>query len=324
MRLNTGFLGWGLFLVLAGAIPLSVRAGLITSDQVRQLGSLWPLIIIGIGVGILLSRTKAAFLGGLIVAATFGVIAGSWLSGGGIGPCVSNPAATPLTPMSGAFTGTAADVDIEASCVELTGIAALGSGWRIEGRDSNGFGPVVDSNDASLVIRTPDRDDGPFAFAGPRPVWNLTLPDAVRLDLSLTLNAGSARLDLTPAQIEAVDVEINAGSATIELGSAAESIDLDAGVNAGSLNLILPSRSVRGSIEVNAGSAALCVPSGVDLRFDTSGSVISGFDFEDQGLVQDGSTWSTPGFGSSDAQIDLDTQVNAGSLTLNPEDGCGG
>jgi drug/metabolite transporter (DMT)-like permease len=54
VRLNSGFLGWGVFLVIAGAILLAIRAGLITPDQVGQVGSLWPVIIIGIGVGVLL------------------------------------------------------------------------------------------------------------------------------------------------------------------------------------------------------------------------------------------------------------------------------
>jgi hypothetical protein len=328
MRLNRNFLGWGVFLVLAGAVPLVVRAGLVTTDQVRQVGSLWPVILIGIGIGVLLSQTRAAFLGGLIVAATFGVIVGGILSGGiagiGGGACGSSPGTRAFNPMTGNFTGPAADVDIDVSCAEISGTAAPGTGWRIAGSDDEGRGPRVDSSGTSLSIRSPDRDGGPFAFTGPRPVWDITLPDAVRLDVSLSLSAGSAKLDLTPAQVEALDVELNAGSATIELGEQLERIDLDAGVNAGSLNLILPSRSVRGSIEVNAGAAKVCVPPGVGLRFDTSGSVISGFDFGDQGLVQDGSVWSTSGFATSAVQIDLETQVNAGSLSLNPEDGCDG
>jgi hypothetical protein len=328
MRLNRTFLGWGVFLVLAGAVPLAVRAGLVTTDQVRQVGSFWPVILIGIGVGVLLSQTRAAFLGGLIVAATFGIIVGGVLSGGiagiGGGACGSSRGTQAINPMTGNFTGTAADVGIDVTCAEISGTAAPGSGWRIEGQDDDGLGPLVDSSGTSLAIRSPDRDRGPFSFTGPRPAWDITLPDAVRLDVSLSLSAGAAKLDLTPAQVEALEVELNAGSATIELGEQLERIDLDAGVNAGSLNLILPSRSVRGSIEVNAGAANVCVPAGVGLRFDTSGSVISGFDFDDQGLVQDGSVWSTPGFATSAVQIDLETQVNAGSLSLNPEDGCDG
>jgi hypothetical protein len=81
---------------------------------------------------------------------------------------------------------------------------------------------------------------------------------------------------------------------------------------------------VDGSIEVNAGSVNLCAPAGVALRFNTEGSNLSSHDFEDQGLVQTGSTWQTPGFEDAAVRIELDTQTNAGSFSLNPEDGCRG
>ena len=85
-----------------------------------------------------------------------------------------------------------------------------------------------------------------------------------------------------------------------------------------------PDLTVDGSIEVNAGSVNLCTPDGAGLRFNTEGSNLSSYDFEDQGLVKTGSTWQTPGFDDADVRIDLDTQANAGSFSLNPEDGCGG
>ena len=53
MRINRGLLGWGVFFLLAGAIPLAVRAGYITETQIGRIASLWPLTLIGIGVGIL-------------------------------------------------------------------------------------------------------------------------------------------------------------------------------------------------------------------------------------------------------------------------------
>ena len=77
--------GWGVFLILAGAVPLGVRAGYLDADQVGRLWSLWPLILIGIGVGLILRRTRLAFLGGLIVAATFGLMVGGLLSVGSTG-----------------------------------------------------------------------------------------------------------------------------------------------------------------------------------------------------------------------------------------------
>jgi hypothetical protein len=80
MRINRGFLGWGVFLVLVGAVPLAVRGGYLTEDQIPRIASLWPLILIGIGVGILLARTRFAFAGGMVIAATFGLVVGGWLA----------------------------------------------------------------------------------------------------------------------------------------------------------------------------------------------------------------------------------------------------
>ena len=82
MHVRRGALGWGVFLILAGAIPLAVRAGILSEAQVSDLWTLWPMILIGLGIGLLLARTRVAFLGGLIVAATFGIMVGGLLSVG--------------------------------------------------------------------------------------------------------------------------------------------------------------------------------------------------------------------------------------------------
>ena len=57
MRVRRGYLGWGVFLILAGAVPLAVRSGYLSDDQIGRLWSLWPLILVGIGVGLILGRT---------------------------------------------------------------------------------------------------------------------------------------------------------------------------------------------------------------------------------------------------------------------------
>src|SRR3972149_1043416 len=92
MRINQGFLGWGVFLILVGAIPLAVNAGYLAADQVGDWWRNWPLILVGIGIGIILSRTVVSWLGGLGVAATFGLMVGSLvasgISGGGGFPMI--------------------------------------------------------------------------------------------------------------------------------------------------------------------------------------------------------------------------------------------
>ena len=88
MHVNRGLLGWGVFFIVAGSIPLLVQAGVLDPAAVRQVWQLWPLILIGIGLGLILQRTRAAALGGLVVAATFGILVGGWFAAG-FGPGAS-------------------------------------------------------------------------------------------------------------------------------------------------------------------------------------------------------------------------------------------
>ena len=137
------------------------------------------------------------------------------------------------------------------------------------------------------------------------------------------LNAGRADLDLAGARLGTVDLQMNAGSATIDLGEAATIGTIEMQLNAGSLGLTLPNLSLTGSIQANAGAVRLCAPPGAGLRLQTGDSIIASYDYDGHGLVQDGSTWTTPGFDSAAVKIELDTRANAGSFTLDPEEGCG-
>ena len=81
MRLDPRFLNWGVFFILLGAIPLAVSQGWIPASAIDNAWRFWPLILIGIGIGLLLRRTAFHFVGGLLVAATFGLMLGSVLAG---------------------------------------------------------------------------------------------------------------------------------------------------------------------------------------------------------------------------------------------------
>src|SRR4029078_8799683 len=122
----------------------------------------------------------------------------------------------------------------------------------------------------------------------------------------------------------AIELDLNAGSTTMDLGSVRQLGTVDIGLNAGSLALTLPHQTLRGTVEANAGAVRLCVPPGVALRLNTAESIVSAYDFENRGLVKSGSTWETPGFDAAEVRIELDTRANAGSFSLNPEEGCGG
>src|SRR6185295_18516367 len=85
MHIDRRLLGWGLFFILVGGIPLAVRTNLISASLVSQWANLWPLLLIGWGIGLLLRSTPIEWLGGALAAITFGVMGGGLLATGASG-----------------------------------------------------------------------------------------------------------------------------------------------------------------------------------------------------------------------------------------------
>ena len=157
-----------------------------------------------------------------------------------------------------------------------------------------------------MTIRSPEGSwFGSFGNGGS--IWRVGLPTDPTLDLSTTLNAGTATLTLTGLHLDDFSGTTNAGKTAIDFtGTTLRQLSYT--VNAGSTGITLPATSLSGSATVNAGGLALCVPTGNN--------------YAEKGLIQDGSTWTSPGFGLSSAQIDLSISANAGSIELDPAGGC--
>ncbi len=326
MHIRRGFLGWGVFLILAGAVPLAVRSGYLSEDQAGQLWTLWPLILVGIGLGLILSRTRVDFLGGIIVAATFGLMVGGVLSSGigtfSTGACGQTGGTTAFPPRDGTFVSGGGTIEVQSDCGTVTVAAASGAGWRVEGEDAAGAGPDIEATDATLHVQPRNHDGNPFWAFGQRDAWRITVPQAVTTDVDLQLNAGEATVDLSGALVGDVGLQLNAGSATLDLSGAQAVQRIDVELNAGSVGVTLPHVSMTGTIHANAGAVRLCAQEGVGLKLHTGESIVASYDYEGHGLVQDGSTWTSPDFDSATAKIELQTEATAGSFTLDPEEGC--
>jgi hypothetical protein len=326
MHIRRGFLGWGVFLILAGAVPLAVRSGYLGEDQVGRLWTLWPLILVGIGVGLILSRTRFDFVGGIIVAATFGLMVGGLLSSGigtfSTGACGQAGGTTAFPSRDGTFAASGGSIDVQTDCGNVTIAAAPGDGWRVEGEDATGAGPAIEATESTLRVQPRDHGGNPFSVFGQGDTWRITIPQAMTTDVDLELTAGQATVDLSGALIADFGLQLNAGSAAVDLSSAEAIQRIDIELNAGSVGVTLPHVSMTGTIHANAGAVRLCAQEGVGLRLQTGESIVASYDYEDHGLVQDGSTWTTPGFDSATQKIELLTEANAGSFALDPEEGC--
>jgi hypothetical protein len=330
MHVNRGLLGWGVFFITVGCVPLAVRAGYLDPSAVARAWELWPLILVGIGLGLILRRTKAAVVGGLVVAVTCGLMGGALLAGGlpsvgglsacGFGSNGGNGSAFP--DQAGSFS-LEARVDLELNCGELAVASADGTAWTVTGTSDGGRPPEVQASGERLLVRSPERNGINPGIGGSR--WDVTLPRQVSLALGLSVNAGSGRMDLGAMRAPELDVSVNAGDATVNAAELVESGSLSASVNAGSMaiSLPVPTTTLRVSLSVNAGSIDVCVPDGVGLRIRAGQETLGSDNFADRGLVRAGDTWTRPGFSTAAQRIEMETDANLGSITLNPEDGCG-
>jgi hypothetical protein len=325
MHVNRALLGWGVFFLVLGSVPLAVRYGLVDAAAFDAAWRLWPLLLIGAGLGLVLARTRAAILGGLVVAVTAGLMVGGLVVngvdefGGGFASCGGDAGGTPFADQRGTL-GTEATVSLQLDCGQVEVASVDGAGWTLRGESHDGRPPEVTDGDDRLTVEARARRGGIQLGGDGGNRWTVELPRETRTSLDLSVNAGSAVGAFDGMRLERVQVAVNAGSATLDLGDAVELGSLEASANAGSLSVTLPMATMTGSVSANAGSLELCVPDGVDLRIRLEDNALASNNFAEEGLVEVGDTWTMSGAGS--AQIDLTATANLGSITLNPDDGC--
>ncbi len=329
MHVNRGLLGWGVFFIALGGVPIAVQAGAIDAAAARRAWELWPMILIGIGLGLALRNTPVAALGGVVVALSFGLMAGGLLAGGfgstrgfalcGVGS--GGAAATEGTAATGVL-GTPASVDLAVDCGAITVSTAAGSGWTVGWATTDGSAPKVTASESRLAVEA-GQGHG-FGVASPTARWHVTLPEEPELRVTASVNAGSAEASLGAAHVTSLDASVNAGDGRFDLGSAVGTQTVSASVNVGSLALALPvpSGTLTGTLSANAGTLAVCVPAGtpVRIRVDTA---LGATNFAQRGMTESGGFWTRGAYGDASSRIDLVVSANLGTITLDPEDGCG-
>jgi hypothetical protein len=320
MRIHKGYLFWGIFFVLLGAIPLAERQGLVEADRIGDLGRYWPLALIVLGVAIVIARSGVAVVGTIVAALVLGGLAGGAIASSGgwilnVGDCATgvDPDDLERTSRTGTFTEPAR-VSLELDCGSITVRAgatmdALGQ-WVLDARH-RGDPPVVVATDGSLSVRTPE--DGVR-----RHDWQLLLPPSQVRSLGLDLNAAGATIDVRAAALEALAVQVNAGDVQV-LADDATLDALSVQVNAGRARLDLGG-DTDGSLQINAGALDVCVPDDAELRIQVNDDFAFVTNLDQRDLTRIGDVWTRDGSGGP--TIDLRVEGNAASFNLDPAEGC--
>lgn len=324
MHLDRRLLGWGLFFILVGAIPLASRAGLLDTALVERWASLWPLLLIGWGLGLLLRRTPIEWFGGAITAIVFGIMGGGLITTGfhgvpGVGGCGDPAAGTTFGTKSGTAVANG-KLDLELDCGSLTLRPTADVTWSISGTESQGRAPRVDVEGSTVSIASGARQS--IFGDDSRSDWTVDVPRDLDLDLDLTIDAGDANADLGQANLGDIDLTVNAGSANLSFAGSGRLGSVDATVNAGSAQITLPDGSHSASITVNAGSASVCFDPAAPIRVTVNGALGSN-NLPDAGLTRvDGHTWTSTGFDPSAPFLDLRVTANVGAFALDRNGVC--
>jgi len=316
--INRRLLYTGAFLVAMGAVLLLARSDALAGDTVAGALRFWPVVVIGLGAGLLLRGTRLGIAGGVLAAALPGLLIG--------GLVVAAPDMTPecrladpasYSTRQGTFEE-AATVDLQIDCGHLSVTTGSGTGWQVRTGDTKAAAPVVDVSAGRLSVRSSERRDH-VGLPWGGDALDVTLPTGSTLDLSAAVNAGRGRFDLTGARLGDVELDVNAGELRVDLtGASLERLTMD--VNAAKAAVVLPrGGDFSAQFHVNAAELELCAPAGLGLRI-TGDAVLGSTTYS--GLVRDGDAWETPGYSMATGHANVTMSVNVGSVNVNPEGGC--
>lgn len=293
-RRSLGGLVAPLLLIAVGIVFLLGNLGYVAPISIRPLFSLWPLVLVVVGIEILLARRQPLLS---LTLQLLAIVAGVAL-------VASQPAGLFAPTSSGATTSDERVARDGASALELR---VSGGGGRYEVRGGAADLVEASSTGGQIEVRTDRSGDdvevrvSPFErfelFRGPivpREVVVRVASD-VRTSVHVEGGAGEFVLDLS---------EIDTSEASLEGG-------------AGIFTVILPrpSGTVPVTIEAGAASVTIEVPHGVEARVSTRGGALSLTSENARLEVRDGSA-ETSAYGAATDRVTVSFEGGAASVRI--------
>lgn len=157
----------------------------------------------------------------------------------------------------------------------------------------------LDGDVGELIVRHRESTGPTFGFGGARSRWDIALSKRVPLDLTVSLGAGSADLDLRGLDLEEFVIQMGAGEVVLDLSGDRP-------------------RDLSGSVQAGVGELTIILPRGVGVRVNGGEGGIG--TWEAVGFKADGGAWVNDAYTTSDVTIEIDVQRGLGDVVLRLED----
>ena len=295
---------WPILLIGVGVIWLLSSLGIIPSANLAALVSLWPLILIVIGLDLLFGRRSwvaSVIIGLVVVAVVIFVLLAA--------PALNLPAVntTMQTRSIVEPLGEAASAEVNLHLTSMpTRLYALKDSQDLLRAEIDYYGNLeyIAAGETVRRISLEQRLDDVFLNItfDTTARWDIGLSPAVPVDLSIDGASGSANIDLTGLEISSLSFDQGSGSFNVTLPMNPNEYTVNAIGGSGSLKIELPEQtSLTLHLDGQSGSIRLLLPKNAGVRLEVIDAGSGGVNFPASlELVSGGEDkegiWQSPGY----------------------------
>ena len=246
---------WPAVLILAGLIALLVNTGQVSVERVGALVSLWPVILIVLGLELVLRRTLHGVAGDVAAALVVVIAVVGSAAYVVVAPNPSSVHSYDVAGQLGSVGAATLEINVGAATVDLRGDAEANDLYSAH-IEYTGQRPRVSFDQDSKTLSIDQTDSGFNFFQNRKFALTLRLNPGVKW--AITSNSGAASLTMDLAHIPLASLEINTGASKddVTLGTAAGIVPID--VNGGALTVhVHRPRGVAAAVEVSGGAVSL-------------------------------------------------------------------
>lgn len=303
---QSGF-GFAGVLILLGVFGLLWNFNVLPDGFWGEFWTLWPLLLVAVGVNLVLSRQRAWLGSVAALAVVTGSLTAAWVL------AVANPASPvglkinneSISVQSDGAESARLNLTVAAGELALTGGAP--AGLLLSGGSQASVAEVTDQR---VSVRTSD---------GRRTVdvrlnteWNFDFPPR-------RSRSSAGRWILRHAEGIPTDIRVETGASDLDLDLRelnVQSLTVDGG--AADIDVVLPANAGRTTAEFNIGAADLdiTVPAGVAARIEFDGG-ISSLNIDESRFPKQGDRYVSPDFESAANRVTIKIEAGVSDITIN-------